>query len=122
MPSVDNNIVSFQNFKMQMDLPFVVYVDFECNLKTINIQNSANVKSVQKHIPFTYSYCINCSFNSILGKFNMCSGDDVPKYFFVYLVKDCTDLYVNYLSIVKPTNTFTPFQKIRQKEDTICLI
>ena len=52
----------------------------------------------------------------------MYSSDDAPKYFFVNLIKDCTDLYVNYLSIVTPVNTLTPRQKIRQKEDTICHI
>ena len=122
LPSVDNNIVSFKNFKKQMDVPFVVYADFECILETINIQNSANVNSIQKHIPFAYSYYIKCSFNSSLDKFNIYSGDDAPKHFFVNLVKDCKDLYVNYLSIVKPMNTLTPSQQIRQKEDTICHI
>ena len=61
-------------------------------------------------------YYIKCLFNSSLNKFNMYSGDNAPKHFFVNLVKDCTDLYVNYLSIVKPLNTLTSLQKIRQKD------
>ena len=112
MPSVDNNIVSFKNIKKQMNVPFVVYVDFECILETINIQNSVNVKSIQKYIPFAY---IKCSFNASLDKFGIYSGDDAPKHFFAKLVKDCTDLYVNYLSIVKPMNTLTAPQQIRHK-------
>ena len=84
-----------------MDVPFVVYADFRCILKIINTQSSANVKSIQKYIPFAYSYYMKCSFNSSLDKFIMYGGDDAPKHFFVNLVKDCIDLYVTYLSIVK---------------------
>ena len=46
LPSIDNNIVRFKNFKKQMDVPFVVYGDFEYILEKIHIQNSANIKSI----------------------------------------------------------------------------
>ena len=59
-----------------MDVPFVIYTDFEYILEAINIQNLSNVKSIQKHIRFAYSYYIKCSFNSSLNKFSMYSSDD----------------------------------------------
>ena len=83
-----------------MNISFVEYAHFECILDTINIQNSVNVKLVQKHILFAYSYYIKCSFNTNLDTFKMYNADNAPIHFCANLVKDCTDVYVNYLSIV----------------------
>ena len=45
MISIENSMLSYKNFKKLL-LSFVIYVDFECILELINIQNSTNVKSV----------------------------------------------------------------------------
>ena len=78
-----------------MDIPFVIYADFECILESTNDQNSTNVKSVQKHIPIAYSYYVKCSFDSHLDIFRIYSGEDSAKHFFQTLVKDTVDIYNN---------------------------
>ncbi|XP_046811879.1 uncharacterized protein LOC124421113, partial [Lucilia cuprina] len=122
MPDPGDNILNFKNFKKQMDVPFVVYADFECILESTNVQNSSNVKSVQKHIPYAYSYFIKCSFDSKLDKFRIYSGENSPKHFFKSLVEDTLYIYNNYLRIVKPMNSLTPLQKQIQNEDPTCHI
>ncbi|XP_065370870.1 uncharacterized protein LOC135963015 [Calliphora vicina] len=122
MPNLDNNILSFKNFKKQMDMPFVVYADFECILESMNVQNSNSVKSVQKHIPFAYSYYIKCTYDSGLDIFRIYSGEESAKHFIQQLVNDTLDIYNNHLSKVKPMNPLTPLQRKKQNEDKICHI
>lgn len=76
MPGDMDSKVSFKNYKKQIDVPFVVYADFECILESVNIQNSSNVQTTQRHIPFAYSYYIKCSFDRSLDNFRIYSGKD----------------------------------------------
>ncbi|XP_037806202.1 uncharacterized protein LOC119600179 [Lucilia sericata] len=122
MPKSGDNILNFKNFKNQLDVPFVVYADFECILESTNFKNSTKVESVQKHIPYAYSYYIKCSFDSSLDKFRIYSGEDSPKHFFKSLVADTSDIYNNHLSVKKTMNSLTPSQERKQNEDTTCHI
>ncbi|XP_059221314.1 uncharacterized protein LOC131995971 isoform X1 [Stomoxys calcitrans] len=122
MPSDKDKILKFKNFKHKLDIPFSIYADFECILQPLEIQNSSKVKSVQKHIPFAYSYYIKCSFDSNLDKIKIYSGEDCTKHFFNSLVGEIVWIYNNYLSKVKPMNSLTSIQLQYQKEHPICHI
>lgn len=51
-----DSALKFKNFNHKLDVLFVFYADFECILEPLDIQNSANVKSVQKRSPFAFSH------------------------------------------------------------------
>ena len=95
-------------------MPFVVYADFESILEcTINVQNSTNVKSVQKHIPFAYSYYIICSYNSDLNIFRIYNNNNnAPQHFFKSLVNEIFDICTGHLSVIKSMNSLTLLQHI----------
>lgn len=122
MPTDKNSILRFKNHKNQLDVPFVVYADFECILESVDIQNSANINSVQKHIPFAFSYYIKCSYNSSLDIHRIYSGENASTHFFKSLVEDALYIYSNYLSVVIPMKPLTFIQQKRQDEDMNCHI
>lgn len=65
-----DTILRFKNLRKQIDVPFVVYADFECILEKLDIKQSDNIRLVQKHIPYAYSYFIKCSFDDNLNIYN----------------------------------------------------
>lgn len=92
------------------------------HFRPVDIEITTKMKSVQKHIPFAYSYYNKCSYDDSLNKFRIYSGEDSSKKFFQSLVEDALEIYNNYLSQVKPMNSLTPLQQQRQNEDKICHI
>ena len=110
LPSMDDRILKYKNHKNQLDVPFVVYADFECILEEINVKNSDKINLIQKHVPYAYSYYIKCSFNNDLDIFRIYHGEDCSSNFFKTLLDDCITIYETYLSHIKPMNPLTIFQ------------
>ena len=52
--------LKFKNYEKMHDIPFVIYADFECNLKNIDENIGEHTKQFQKHEPSGYSYLIKC--------------------------------------------------------------
>lgn len=121
VPDAENSKVSFKNFKHKLDVPFVVYADFECFLTPENTQNSGSIRTVQSHIPCAYSYYIKCSFNNSLDKFRIYTGEDAPIHFITTLVNDAKEIYNNYLSKIKPMNFLIPLEFDIQNKSTAYL-
>ena len=80
-----------------MDVPFVIYADFECILKKVNETVSSKTVVVQKHLPYAYSYFIQCNYNDQLSKFKIYHGTDASSHFFKSLVEDVKDIYEEHL-------------------------
>lgn len=118
----DDNILLFKNFKNQLDVPFVIYADFECILSKINNKNSNNVTSIQKHIPIAYSYYIKSSFDSKLNKFRTYTGNDVVKDFVQNLIEDARFLCTNFLMKVVPMNSLLPHEVEKHYNTNECHI
>ena len=52
--------IKFNNYIKQIPVPFKIYADFECNLKTINIYEGFYSKTYQNHIPWSFAYKVIC--------------------------------------------------------------
>nr|XP_032289060.1 uncharacterized protein LOC116649904 [Drosophila virilis] len=110
MPEIKDSVLRFKNFKKQMNVPFVVYADFECILEELDIKQSDNIRVVQKHIPYAYSYFIKCSFDDNLNIYRIYHGEDCTLNFIQSLHNDCIMLYKNHLRLVKPVQALTTEQ------------
>ena len=65
MPSEKEKIFKFTNIQKQLRAPFVVYADFECILKEMDVETSSigiseegtsKTINYQQHVPCSYSY------------------------------------------------------------------
>ncbi|KAI8129580.1 hypothetical protein CVS40_0929 [Lucilia cuprina] len=107
MPTPQNNCLRFKNYQCQLDIPFVVYADFECILENIQTHVSGKTSFIQKHLPCAFSYFIKCGYNDNLSKFEIYSGSDAGEVFVKSLIKDCRDIYNNYLRNIIPMPPLT---------------
>lgn len=130
MPKRDNMILCFKNYGKQMEVPFVVYADFECILEDIDISSDArfgrNSIYVKKHVPCAYSFYVKCRFNNNLDKFvkyvGVGSGDDVAKHFANSISDVCRNLYQNHLEPIIDMITLTPLEEEQFENSTSCYI
>ena len=67
MPDKDNNILKFNNFHKQQQVPFVIYADFEAITKKVQGCQPSTDKSFtkvyQRHIDCRYGYKVVCCYD-----------------------------------------------------------
>ncbi|KAL9970556.1 hypothetical protein ACROYT_G022954 [Oculina patagonica] len=72
MPDKDNNILKFNNFHKQQQVPFVIYADFEAITEKISSCKPNNDKSYteayQKHQDCGYGYKVVCCYDDQYSK------------------------------------------------------
>ncbi|KAJ8949419.1 hypothetical protein NQ318_007519 [Aromia moschata] len=112
---VPGNILKFVNFEKQLEVPFVVYADFESVLKPIdtcepNPQYSYTNRTF-RHEPYSFAYIIKCSYNDSLSKFELYRGANAASVFVNKIENDLTRIYENYLKPIIPMEHLT-----REKE------
>ena len=74
MPDKDNNnILKFQNFHKQLQVPFVIYADFEAITEKVQdcLPNNEEsyTESYQKHTDCSYGYKVVCCYDD--NKYNL---------------------------------------------------
>jgi len=74
MPHPQNNTLKFTQVQHQLQVPFVVYADFECILEPKNLEVSPKLFNINEHIPISFAYYIKCAFESRLDKFVLETG------------------------------------------------
>ena len=93
--------LSFKNHNRKMDLPFVIYADFESVLKPLhtvqpNPMNCYTDKK-QKHIPVSFCYYVKCSFDDRFSKLTHYTAksedEDVAQIFVNMLEKEVKTIY-----------------------------
>ena len=99
-------VLSFKNNHKKMDMPFVIYADFESIIKPIhsvqpNPKESYTEKK-EKHIPVSFCYFIKCSFDDTFNKlveFTAKSEDeDVAQIFVDMLEEEVKRIYKDFPS------------------------
>ena len=53
---LEERTVEFENFFKQIPVPFKIYADFECNLKSVKSHEGSYTKKYQDHIPCSFAY------------------------------------------------------------------
>ena len=62
---LEKGTTKFKNYFRQMPVPFKIFADFECNLKSVKCDGISYTKKYRYHIPCSFAYkvvCINDRF------------------------------------------------------------
>ena len=59
----EKGTIKFKNDFKQIPVPFKIYIDFECNLKAVEIYEGFYSNKYQSHIPSSFAYKIVCIDN-----------------------------------------------------------
>nr|CAI5821757.1 unnamed protein product [Callosobruchus analis] len=95
LPTADNNIMKFKNFRYKQVVPFVIYADLESILVGYNDNKNSNTERYQKHEAFSIAYYLKCSYDDTLSKFRIYTGRDCQDWFANELHQ--TALELNYI-------------------------
>ena len=57
---LERGIIEFENYFKQIPVPFVIYADFECNVRGIESYEGSYTKKYQHHVPCTFAYKVAC--------------------------------------------------------------
>ena len=117
--------VNFKNHHKKMNMPFVIYADFESLMKAIHStqQNSKKSYTEKKvlHKPISFCYYVKCSFDDKFSKkveYTATSEDeDVAQIFVNKLEKEVKSIYRDH---PKKTMTFTKKDKLYYKYAEKC--
>ena len=60
--------VEFKNYRNRLQVPFVIYADFESLLPSVEKEGSERVRPYQEHIACGFSYKVVCSFDDKYSK------------------------------------------------------
>ena len=53
---IEKGTINFENYFKQISIPFKIYPDFECNLKSVKCDEGSYTKKYQDHIPWSFAY------------------------------------------------------------------
>ena len=53
---LEKGIIKFENYFKQIPVPFKIYADFECNLRSVESYEGSYTKKYQDHIPCSFAY------------------------------------------------------------------
>lgn len=83
MPPEDDCIIRFNNFKNQLQTPFIIYADIETLLKKPDNQfcTSSSTKAYQQHEAYSIGLLFKCRY------------DDSKTYYKSFRGKDCIKQY-----------------------------
>ncbi|KAB0790736.1 hypothetical protein PPYR_15666 [Photinus pyralis] len=120
------NQLKFDNYQKRLKLPFVVYADFECLLKSIHgpepnplLQFTTNTF---EHNPYSFAYYIKCSFDDSYSKFQTYRGPDAALQFVNMIESDIRTLYNQHFKHAKPLPKLTIEEQRKYDSATICWI
>ncbi|CAH1107138.1 unnamed protein product [Psylliodes chrysocephalus] len=120
------NILKFINFEKQLQVPFVIYADFESLLKPIDNCEPINGKSfsvkVCEHEPYSFAFYLKCSYDDSLSKLEIYKGPNAGKVFMQKLDETVHNLYNNHLKHVKVMQKLTPKEQEAYDNATNCYI
>lgn len=115
LPDLDKNILQFDHFERKMQIPFVIYADFESLLIPIQTCSPSTETSFTHkthiHEAYSFAYYIKCSYNDNLSKFQIYSGKDSTDKFTEYITADVTNIYNNHLKHIQPMNPLTQIEE-----------
>ena len=57
---LEKGTIEFKNYFKQMPVPFKIYADFECNLKSVGSYEGSYSKKYQDHISCSFAYTLVC--------------------------------------------------------------
>ena len=121
--SEEGTMLKFKNHDRREKVPFIVFADFECNIKPIQScetnPQSSYTKQYQKHEPSSFCYYIKCFDDEVYDpKLVSYMGENAAQKFVEMLAEDIREI----TSIPEKEMIFGKEEKERFDEETKCWI
>ena len=58
--NLEKGIIKFENYFKQLPVPFKIYADFKCNLRSVECYEGTYTKKYLEHVPCSYDYKVVC--------------------------------------------------------------
>ena len=100
LPNESKNILKFLNYKNKMQVPYVIYADFECILKEVEDKNETKTKKTHEHIPCGFGYYVVSIDPNYKSKYISYRGEDAHRKFIESILKTEEDLTTRIKRIV----------------------
>ena len=82
---LEKRTIEFKNYFKQIPVPFKIYADFECNLKSVESYEGSYSKKYQDHVPCSFAYklvCVDGEFTKPIVVFR----DENARYEFIKVI------------------------------------
>ena len=85
---LEKGIINFENYFKQIPVPFKIYVDFECNLKSVECDEGSYTKKYQDHIPCSFAYKVVCIDDRFTKPIVVYRGENAAYEFIKAILKE----------------------------------
>ncbi|KAH9645059.1 hypothetical protein HF086_005604, partial [Spodoptera exigua] len=120
-----NNKLKFDKFAKKLEMPFVIYANFEAFLNPIescsNDPSKPSTINIQKHEVYSFGYYIKCSYDNRLSKYETYSGSNCAQVFMNRLCEDVKTI-VKKNSFQKCPVPLSDEDEIKISNSNICYI
>ena len=82
---LEKGIIEFENYFKQIPIPFKIYADFECNLRSVESYEGSCTKKYQDHIPCSFAYKVVCTDDRFTKPILVYRGENTAYEFKVIL-------------------------------------
>ena len=65
LPSEQEKILKFKNYRFKEKVPFTIFADLECLLQQVP-NTQLNTGPYQKHVPHSVAYYLHCRYDNSL--------------------------------------------------------
>src|SRR5260370_3779474 len=120
LPDKDYNILYFREFEQTMQIPYVMYADFEAILEKTNSEINTKTRIIQNHLPCGFSLLV-IKGNKKIVHHSFYRGIDCIEIFLQTLRKISEQIY-NKLTFKKPMIPLNDEEIIKNKSANICHI
>ena len=80
--------IEFKNYFKQIPVPFKIYADFECNLKTVESYDGSYSKKCQDHVSYSFAFKLFCGDDKFNKPIIVFRGKNVAYEFIKAIVKE----------------------------------
>ena len=85
---LEKGAIEFKNYFKQIPVPFKIYADFECNLKSVESYEGFYSKKYQDHIPCSFAYKLVCVDDKFTKPIVVFRGENAAYEFIKEILKE----------------------------------
>ena len=115
--------IEFKNYRNRLQVPFVIYADFESLLPSVEKEGSERVRPYQEHIACGFSYKVVCSFDDKYSRPIQGGRGKDAVYNFLTSVLDEANKCTPIMKMIKKPLVMTPSDEsdfLRSEQCHIC--
>ena len=84
----EKGTIEFKNYFKQIPVPFKIYADFECNLKSVESYEGSYSKKYQDHVPCSFAYKLVCVDDEFTKPIDVFRGENAAYEFIKEIFKE----------------------------------